>query len=382
MIEGRIFVTAFIADIHFGAVKSDILFTQLEQKFLKIIRKNKLDMIVFGGDLFHSIITMNYSTSHYVLLFMDRVMEICKKNKIKYVRILQGTMSHDNNQLNNFKIYENNRSVDFKVIPTVQEETLSEGVHILYVPEEYMENREEYYSRFLNRFKDYDFIFGHGMFTEVSFQAKKQDSEVTMSKAPIFNSKTFINACRGPIYFGHIHMKTTIKDHIYYPGSFSRWRFGEEDPKGWYLCMYDINTHKYLHEFIENKLAEQYLTIETIPTPEMTPDMVSTLVTNALKEAEHVKLKIIIRDNCDCSYLLSYLNNMYSQVPDVKLDVINEYEFKTERLIDTKIKEIMSDYDFIKDPGLTHEEKIQRYIKIKRGKVVPISVITDILNIK
>jgi hypothetical protein len=73
---------------------------------------------------------------------------------------------------------------------------------------------------------------------------------------------------------------------------------------------------------------------------------------------------------------------MYSQVPDVKLDVINEYEFKTERLIDTKIKEIMSDYDFIKDPGLTHEEKIQRYIKIKRGKVVPISVITDILNIK
>lgn len=382
MIGDELFVTAFIADIHFGSMKSDNLYQQLQERFMKVISKNKIDLIVFGGDMFHSIITMNYSTSQYVLLFMERVLDICVKNKIKHVRIIQGTMSHDNNQLNNFHIYENRTDVDFRIIRTLSEEELPEGIKILYVPEEYMSNARDYYAPFLNRSKYYDFIFGHGMFKEVGFVAQKQESEVTMSKAPIFDSKVFMNACKGPIYFGHIHIRTTIKNHIHYPGSFSRFKFGEEDEKGWYLNIYNKRSHRYKHQFIVNNRAEKYMTLTVILSKNVTSDDLVHAITNMLNKSEHVKMKLVIRDDTDCAYLISYLNNMYQNNPDVKLEVKNEFEFKQELFIDSTVNKIMDKYEFLSDPGFTHEQKIQKFIKIKRGKDVPLEVINDILNLK
>ena len=381
--KNRLFITAFIADIHFGALKSEDLFAQLQKRFLGVIAKNHIDMIVFGGDIFHSIITMNYSTSHYVLMFMERVLDICVKNKVKFVRVIQGTMSHDNNQLNNFKIYENRTDVDFKIFRTVGEETLpGANMKILYVPEEYMTNPEEYYSSYLSKYKEYDMIFGHGMFQEVSYTAKKQESEITMSKAPVFNSKIFINTCKGPIYFGHIHTRTDIKEHIHYPGSFSRFRHGEEDDKGWYLSIYDKVTGKYIHQFIKNTLAEKYTTITAIVENDMDPTTITAAVQDLLNKDEHVMIKLIIKDNVECSYFLAYMNNIFQSNKDVKIKVQNEFEFRQELMVDEKVNEIMDKYSFIKDPGFTHEEKIQKFIKIKKGRDVPIEVITDIINKK
>jgi DNA repair exonuclease SbcCD nuclease subunit len=313
---------------------------------------------------------------------MERVIDICVENGVKYIRIIQGTMSHDNNQLNNFKIYENRTDINFRIFKTVGDEELAEGLKILYVPEEYMVDADETYGKYLNAYKKYDFIFGHGMFKEVAFEAKNQESEVTMSKAPVFDSKIFLNACKGPIYFGHIHTRTTIKKHIHYPGSFSRFKFGEEDDKGWYLNVYNIQSHKYKHQFIVNKDAETYITISCVLTPHSTAEDLSHSINNMLQKCDHVKMKLIIRDDTDASYIISYLNNLYQNNPDVKLDIKNEYEFKQEYLVDDTINKIMDKYDFLKDKGFTHEEKIQKFIKIKRGKHVPIEVINDILNLK
>jgi DNA repair exonuclease SbcCD nuclease subunit len=382
MIGKELFVTAFIADIHFGSMKSDELYSQLQSRFIKILNKNRIDMVVFGGDMFHSIISLNYSTSQYVLLFMERVLDLCAKNGIKYVRIIQGTMSHDNNQLNNFRIYENRTDVNFKIFKTIGEEELPEGLKILYVPEEYMSDPEQYYAPYLTKQKYYDFIFGHGMFKEVSFTAKNQESEVTMSKAPIFDSKIFLNACKGPIYFGHIHIRTSIKKHIHYPGSFSRFKFGEEDDKGWYLSVYNVISHRYKHQFIVNSRAEKYNTITCILGADITPESLVHEITNMMNKAEHVKLKMVIRDDTDCSYLIAYLNNMYQNNPCVKLEIKNEFEFKQELFMDNAVNKIMDKYEFLKDSSFTHEEKIQKFIKIKRGKDVPIEVINDILNLK
>lgn len=383
MIGNELFVTAFIADIHFGALKSELLFQQLEERFLKKIDKKRIDMIVFGGDMFHSIITMNYSTSHYVLMFMERVIELAVRNNIKYIRIIQGTMSHDNNQLNNFHIFENRTDVDFKIIHTVQREELSEGIKILYVPEEYLSDPNEYYEDYINpkTKKEYDFIFGHGMFKEVSFTAKNQESEVTMSKAPVFDSKMFINACKGPVYFGHIHIKTTIREHIHYPGSFSRFKHGEEEDKGWYINIYNKNTHKYVHEFIVNNLAQEYVTITCKMDDKITPESLSAVIENVLKSADFVKCKIIIDDDTDCSYLLAYMNEKYQKSQRVKLDIKNNYEFKQELKVDKAIDEVYNKYDFLFDKGLSHEDKIQKFIKVKNDKDIPIDVIKDMLNL-
>ena len=382
-IRSDIFSVAFIADIHFGSLSSEELYNELKKNFLDKICNKKIDMVVFGGDLFHSIITMNYSTSHYVLLFMKEVLEVCKANNIKYIRLIQGTMSHDNNQLNNFAIYENRTDIDFKIFRTVGTEELAEGIKILYVPEEYMSIPEEYYSEYLDetKGKQYDFIFGHGMFRDVAFIAKKQESEVTMSKAPIFDSKVFESVCKGPIYFGHIHIKTNVRHNIFYPGSFSRFKHGEEADKGWYLCIYNKDTSDYKHEFIVNDMAKTYVTILVNLTDKSEAIDIINIVKMGLKQNDYIKLKIVINENVDSSYILARVNEEFSNNKRVKLDVKNNFEFKQEIEEDKLVQKIYDKYNFLFNEGLSHEDKIQKFIKVKKDKVVPIDIIKKMLKI-
>ena len=144
------------------------------------------------------------------MLVIKNIIQIAKDRNIKYVRMIKGTDSHDNNQLINFKIFENGE-VDFRIIDTCTTETL-DGVKILYIPEEYMSDQDCFYKEFFD--DTYDMIFGHGMFRETSFQAQKQEGAVTLSKAPVFNSTDMLKICSGPIMFGHIHSICTIKERI------------------------------------------------------------------------------------------------------------------------------------------------------------------------
>ena len=157
MIKNKLFVTAFIADIHFGAMKADDLYAQLKTYFLDQLKKYPIDLVVFGRDTFHNVITMNYSTSHIVLMFMENVIEICKECGIPHIRMIQGTVSHDNNQLHNFHIYEGRDDIDFKIIMNVIDEEFPEGIKVLYIPEEYMKNPEVYYEDYFDNHKKYYF---------------------------------------------------------------------------------------------------------------------------------------------------------------------------------------------------------------------------------
>ena len=375
--EALPFRVAFIADIHFGALPSDQLFFQLKERFLKVLEKNPVEMLVLGGDLFHNIITMNYSTSHVVLMFMESVIELCRQYNILYVRIIQGTISHDNNQLHNFHMFENREDVDFRIIMNVEEEYFSShDINVLYLPEEYMKDPKEYYAPYLdNADKRYDFIFGHGMVREVAFVAKSQESENTMSKAPIFESKQLINACKGPIFFGHIHIRTTVREHLYYPGSFSRWRFGEEDPKGWYLCVYDKDG-KYLTKFVENTYAPEYVTVSMELTKEYAehPELIDATLKNI--PAEHLRLQITI-GKVDSAFALKYLTDTYGKGSRVKIDIKNkEKEFLDEQ--ENEMMEKLKDkYGFVFDDSLTLAEVIQKFIKAKKDKDTPIEIIED-----
>jgi hypothetical protein len=353
---------------------------QLKERFLKAVKKYPVDMTVFGGDLFHNIITMNYSTSHVVLMFMESVIELAKYKNIKYIRIIQGTISHDNNQLHNFHMFEDKPEVDFRIIMNVQEEELAEGIKILYVPEEYMTSPKEYYAKYLDGVnKKYDFIFGHGMVREVAFVAKSQESENTMSKAPIFESKQLINACRGPVFFGHIHIRTTIRDHLYYPGSFSRWRFGEEDPKGWYLCLYEPNTGKYLNKFIENDLASEYITVsvELTETFAKHPELIESTLKQII--AEHIRLRLEVGD-VDSSFAIKYLTDTYGKGSSVKIDIKNKEKEMAEEHENEIMEQLKDKYGFVFDESLTLAEVIQKFIKAKKDKDTPIEVIEDELT--
>lgn len=378
---GNNFVTAFIADIHFGAMNASSLYHQLEENFLKVIDGKMIDMIVIGGDFFHNIITMNYSTSHLSLIFMKNLVDNAVKNGVKYIRVIQGTISHDNNQLNNFRMYENRDDISFKIIMKVTEEDLYEGLKILYIPEEYMKDYESYYEDYFNIDKKYDFIFGHGMVREVAFVAKEQLSENTMSKAPVFDTKKLINICKGPIYFGHIHTFTNVRKHLFYPGSFSRFKHGEEEDKGWFLNIYNIKSNKYIHEFIRNDLAPRYITITfslNENNKEKPYDIVKSI--NSI-EADNVRVILIFDSICgDFSYTIRYISEYFrnSQAIKIELADVNEDIKSIEER--NELVNTMEEYGFVFDDKLSNFQKIQRFIKVKNNKDVPIELIKDELS--
>ena len=378
----NLFNVAVIADIHFGAIRPEQLYTELKESFLDFIKDKYLDMIVIAGDFFNSIISLNSQSALKAFKFMRELVEICEKNEIKYVRIIEGTLSHDNLQILNFQNYESNKKVDFKVITTVREESLSNGLNILYLPEEYMEDPISYYKDYICKpSKYYDFIFGHGMFKETSFV--KDDSESMISKAPIWDSKFLSSICRGPIFFGHIHTSQIIRKHIYYTGSFSRWVYGQEEDKGFYIFTYHMETGKYLTEFIVNKLARKFDTTKVFLEKALETQTVDDLIKRLkLFKVDNLRIQVLVEAlQKDYSLPISIMKEYFTGKPGYKFELIDLREKAQHQQMEEKINKLSSDYEFLFDDNLPVQTKIHKFIKRKYEKDVSEEKIMNLLNI-
>ena len=378
----NLFNVAVIADIHFGAIRPEQLYIELKESFLDFIKDKYLDMIVIAGDFFNSIISLNSQSALKAFKFMRELVEICEKNEIKYVRIIEGTLSHDNLQILNFQNYESNKKVDFKVITTVREESLSNGLNILYLPEEYMEDPISYYKDYICKpSKYYDFIFGHGMFKETSFV--KDDSESMISKAPIWDSKFLSSICRGPIFFGHIHTSQIIRKHIYYTGSFSRWVYGQEEDKGFYIFTYHMETGKYLTEFIVNKLARKFDTTKVFLEKALETQAVDELIKRLkLFKVDNLRIQVLVEAlQKDYSLPISIMKEYFTGKPGYKFELIDLREKAQHQQMEEKINKLSSDYEFLFDDNLPVQTKIHKFIKRKYEKDVSEEKIMNLLNI-
>lgn len=364
-VDSPMFKVAALADVHFNALPAEEMYTQLKETFLKYIDRHSLDMIVICGDLYDSIVTMNSKASYLSMEFMKMMMETSIKRGIKYVRVVKGTLSHDNNQLINLRVFEGFPGIDFKIIQTVTSETI-EDMNILYIPEEYMKDIDEYYKDYTD--KKYDMIFGHGMFKETAFTATKQESAVTLSGAPVFDSKKMCEMCYGPIVFGHIHTSVSIRKKIIYVGSFSRWVFGEEEKKGFLVFAYGKESHDFSTEFIENKLAEQYDTVTLVDCDKYNarPDVLVERFASLNKGK--LRIKIIVSGEKDCSYVLNYLREYYAKSKTFKLVITDKRMVVREMESEDKMNEVMDKYKFVFDKHLPHAEKISKFIKIRYNK--------------
>ena len=95
--------------------------------------------------------------------------------------MIQGTKSHDLNQLQIFKHYEDDEDLDFRIIETVQDEEIL-GLKVLYVPEEYPENSDEYYSAYKQN--KYNIMFAHTTFDFVAQPGQIEISKKDTHTAP------------------------------------------------------------------------------------------------------------------------------------------------------------------------------------------------------
>ena len=98
---------------------------------------DKLDYIIFLGDIFDHKMYVGDPHITNIVMFMRAIITVAINRKIK-IRMLYGTESHECDQYIIFKGYEYIENLDFKIIKEVCDEDLFNDLKVLYLPEQYI----------------------------------------------------------------------------------------------------------------------------------------------------------------------------------------------------------------------------------------------------
>ena len=381
-IKGLVF-----ADLHIGAMNLTQQYREIENVLFASIKRYKPDFIISLGDFFDHKASLNDSLSYYSFLVFTKIISICEEIGINpKIRFVYGTESHEWKQ---YKIIETAKTnLDIKVIHYCEEEELFPDFNVLYIPEEHIYSKSEYYEKYLSNTKKYDYIFGHGVIREVMKEAalSSDKDESKRKKVPVFSTGELMYACKGQTYFGHYHINTNMNNEVIYCGSLNRWIFGEEDPKGMYYI--EKKNDEYNNEFIENEYAEIYKTIYFGYDSKIFKDM--SLLNNKLSQIEDmikdgvinkVRFEFNIPPDIDNpEYIIKVINDKYKFNSNVKINIVNGY-------IDEKRKKDKEELDQwnienapLLDPNKSIEEKVSYFISVEYKRDITPEKIKIYLN--
>ena len=368
-----------IGDIHFGYYPAELLYKEFKLVINSITKD--IDVVFIAGDYFDTKLSLSSKHSIYAIKTFCDILDKCEQTNTK-LRMIRGTASHDpENQLVNLSSIAKSSKVDFKLYLTVGEEELFPDFNVLYVPEEYMENKDEYYKEFFN--KKYQCIIGHGMFEETNYVTNKT---LNMKKYPVFNSEFIEKICDGPIIFGHIHKSQKIRNRIMYTGSFTRSRYGEEEDKGFVISTYETENNSTDFKFIINDKATKFDTVSILDTSEIFSLLLNEQI-QFIKEMistykkDKLRIKINIPKNYDnTKVFIDSVTTVFGNMENVDIVIMDNTKEETKQKTKEIVDKLMLKYNFIFDKSISYEEKIQQFIYNKKGEKIDLENIRKIIN--
>lgn len=370
----------WLGDIHMGIPTTPNLYDELMAIVPKTIEEENPDAVFIVGDYFDKEIVGSYK--YYATKFFAEIARMCDERGMA-LRMVKGTPSHDHHQLNGFFANTNTLLPDlnFKIINTVEKETLL-GLDILYIPEEQLKDQNEYYAEYKNT--KYDIIAGHGTWDfapKASFLLGNNDIEKLAS--PVHLVKEWDDIVDGFVVFGHIHSGDSYKDKYYYTSSFSRWKFGENERKGFLLSETNLDTKEYDVRFIENTLAPLYTTrtFEDVIGSNGLGDQSLFEVRRKLKELIPAgsKDRITINVTDLTPNEISLLQKAAKTLDNVSLKI------ESKKLEEVLLEELENNerHDYVIHPeayNMSYEDVIIRYAKEELEKDIIMSDLTSALQ--
>lgn len=367
------------ADIHIGSIKDTIyVYNVITDIIEREVVLKKTDVVVILGDYFHRLFKVNEEYVGCAINVMSYLIRACQRSGTK-IRIVYGTESHEMGQYKLFNYHFTSSKVDIKLFDTVAEEEIN-GKKILYVPEEYIENKHTFYKDTLYSGKKYDYIFGHGMIEDgmpaaISFGGPKSDEK----QVPRFKSGEFSQISDVTV-FGHYHCYSEMKGNVYYLGSLFRDSFGEEITKGYGIIednkfTFTENTEAYIFKTYE--FDNQSKVYESSDEIIKEIDRIKSENPNIFSGEQHGKIRIIFKapENVDPTFkenIKTILFNDKYISPMIK-------ETSTELIEDAK-EEVQDEYDFILDNSMAITDKIHRYISKKYDNPMTLEELTMYIN--
>lgn len=352
-----------ISDIHIGKKDDMKLKEELEIFFDYLKDTENIDMITISGDLFDRVLTANEYGTTLALEFIQRLIDLYVPEID--IRIIKGTRSHDFNQLDILKVFKEKAGSHFKIIEKNEVEVFN-GYKILYLPEEYPTDYDDFYKENLLGVEDkvYDFIIGHGMIDFIAFTGYEDDSENRVHGTPTHKADDLIRVTKGPIIFGHIHEKQEYKDKIYYTGSYSRYSFDTPSEKG--FMVFDIDDDdpsKFKMTFIENTKAPTYAVLDIDKLNLEGVDDHVKYIKELADKYDFVKIKTGNKANLDIARALTEkdsstkVQSVNKEKETIKVDPKYEYILKKELPLNETIRKFMNE-EYDKDIDLDFISKV------------------------
>lgn len=376
---------AVIADIHWDALDPKKQYHELQFFNAFIERVDKLDLLVIAGDVFDTKILLNSRTSLKCLQWMSELVEICKKRNCK-IRIIKGTNSHDNNQLDAFNGYDDGTDFFHIFRECTAEETLP-GMQCLYCPDEVM-TQKEWEDKYVNLLYGhiYDAIFFHGSFDIVLPEIVNQESEFIGAKGIAFKYSHFREIGRVMVG-GHWHDGSSSEgEHMYYTRSYNRWSYGEMNPKGFVYLDYDTEDKSYCLQRVINPYADRYITY-TVDTKSMQSiddysDLVATIHEQLKDPKNHVRIRIRVTDTkiVNQNAIDMLRRTFIDQNRRVKIQLKNEMKEEIRKRDQERTERIRDRFDFVRDKNNSTPRIIQRFIHETKNVDIPLSEIERFVN--
>lgn len=353
--DKRFLTEIHTADIHFGAMDPKVQYDILMEQMVRPVSTIHFDAFFINGDIFHHKFMSNSDVIMYALLFVDEIAKLCAMNNATLV-LLHGTYSHDADQLKLFYRYINS-GIDVRIIEQAQFQDIK-GTKVLCIPEEYGKGRE-YYEQLLYFTQEYDMVAMHGNIKGALYGANEADLDAV--KNPTFDIRSFAR-CNGPILCGHVHTPGIFQEHIYYSGSPLRWKFGEEEEKGFLVCLYDKKTQQYAIEFQPVK-SFRYDTIKLDEMigldPKIIIDHILQLKANGI---DYLKVKF-----GNSSSSTDAVKAYFSTIQDIVIDVQDSGFMETVKE-NQQNNDKFAQYGYLLDGNMSEYEIFARYVNQAKGE--------------
>jgi hypothetical protein len=248
------------SDFHFGVPSMDQ--ESMADAFAETIFPLLADVDIFfiNGDFFDTVLNFDNFGFDPVYDIILKLLGLCQKHGV-ILRVLQGTYSHDRNQLSRFSNFykRGGFTFNFRFANSIQLEEITikdRTIKVGYVPDDLpFKSSDEIVDALKDKMRELgwdtiDYACMHGLF---DFTLPKIGSKNRI----VYSGSQFPFVTK-LIDVGHVHQHR-IKDNVISNGSFDRMCFGDEDPKG-LIRILDYPDH-YTAQFIENKNAAVFDTL-------------------------------------------------------------------------------------------------------------------------
>lgn len=321
----------FGSDFHFGirSVSQEDMAMAFSTTIFPHIPES--DIIFINGDFFDTLVIFDNHGFDPVYDTIMNLFKLCDLHKVT-LRVLQGTWTHDRNQCKRFEVfYKNGKfTFDFKFIGSIELEEIKirdRTIKLFYTPDDLPfkssnEIVEVISGKLVERGWDHvDYGCMHGFFDFTFPSCISQANSIVFTESQFPFVKKLIDV-------GHVHQHR-ISGNVISNGSFDRFVFGDESPKG-FIKVLDYEDH-YTAHFIENTNSAIYDTL--VFTSEDTTESIRVKIDSHLKSIKsnrQISIRCVIESLDHKEAIKSWMKEVY---PDVRCMIKRSAELSNKNMM-------------------------------------------------